>query len=295
MRSHYNHPRVIAGVHFSNALADRMPLPTPIIAAFVILFGLAMGSFLNVCITRLPLRQSVVAPRSRCPQCGHGISAADNIPVLSWIRLRGRCRHCSASIPWRYPAVEMAMAALFLLCFLLFGLTLDAAGAAVFCFFMLALCVTDAETLKLPNALTLPALALGIAWRMIYATIDAPQPWRAAAAMGERAAISAAAAALGLLVIRSIYFTVRRRIGLGLGDVKLAAAIAAWLGIRQFLLVFFLAVVVGAVVGLVFIRPRHKQQEEPARVPLGCFLCLAAIYTAFLGRITLGWYLHLFP
>jgi leader peptidase (prepilin peptidase)/N-methyltransferase len=272
-----------------------MPLPTPIIAAFVILFGLAMGSFLNVCITRLPLRQSVVAPRSRCPQCGHGISAADNIPVLSWLRLRGRCRHCKASISWRYPAVEIATATLFLLCFLLFGLTLDAAGAAVFCFFMLALCVTDAEALKLPDALTLPALGLGIAWRMIYATIDAPQPWRAAAAMGERAVISAAAAALGLLVIRSIYFAVRRRIGLGLGDVKLAAAIAAWLGIRQFLLVFFLAVVVGAVVGLVFIRPRHKQQEEPARVPLGSFLSLAAIYTAFLGRVTLGWYLHLFP
>ncbi|MGI8773044.1 MAG: prepilin peptidase [Acidobacteriaceae bacterium] len=272
-----------------------MPLPTPMIALFVILLGLAVGSFLNVCITRLPLRQSVVAPRSRCPQCGHAISASDNIPLVSWVRLRGRCRHCSAGISWRYPLIEAAMAALFLLCFLVFGLTLDALGASVFCFFMLALCATDAERLKLPDALTLPALGLGIAWRMISSGIGDAQPWRTAGAIGLRAVLSAGAAALGLLLIRALYFAVRRRIGLGLGDVKLAAAIAAWLGIRQFLLVFFLAVVVGALVGIAFIRPRHKQQEEPARVPLGSFLCLAAIYTAFLGRVTLGWYLRLFP
>ncbi len=272
-----------------------MPPSTPMIAVFVVLLGLAIGSFLNVCITRMPLRQSVVAPRSRCPRCGHGISARDNIPVFSWIRLRGRCRHCHTPIPWRYPAVEIAMAALFLLCFLLFGLTLDTAGAAIFCFLMLALCATDAETLKLPDTLTLPALGLGIAWRMLDASVGAQQPWKAAAAMGLRAVISAIAAAVGLLLIRAIYFTVRRRIGMGMGDVKLAAAIAAWLGIRQFLLVFFLAVVVGALVGIVFIRKRHKQQEEPARVPLGSFLCLAAIYVAFLGRVTLGWYLGLFP
>lgn len=290
-RPHYNHSR--------SAHHTRMPLPTPVMAVFVVFLGLAVGSFLNVCITRLPLRQSVVAPRSRCPLCGHGISPGDNIPLVSWVRLRGRCRHCRASIPWRYPLVEAAMAALFLLCFLLFGFTLDTVGASVFCFFMLALCATDAEKLKLPDALTLPALGLGIAWRMIDSGIGDAKPWRTAGAMGLRAVISAAAAALGLLLIRALYFAVRRRIGLGLGDVKLAAAIAAWLGIRQFLLVFFLAVVVGALVGITIIGPRyqqaHKQPEEPARVPLGFFLCLAAIYAAFLGRATLAWYLRLFP
>jgi leader peptidase (prepilin peptidase)/N-methyltransferase len=269
-------------------------MPTFLIAAFAVLLGLIFGSFLNVCIARLPLRQSIVTPRSRCPRCGHAIAAKDNLPLISWLLLRGRCRHCAERISLRYPLVEVAMAGLFLLCFLLYGLTVDAVAAAIFCFFMVGLCVTDAETYRLPDTLTLPALILGVIWRMVDNSIGAPHPWRAAAAVGLRASISAAGAALGLLLIRALYFAIRRRVGMGLGDVKLAAAIAAWLGIRQFLLVFFLAVVSGAIVGVVVFSLRRKQQEEPARVPLGSFLCLAAIYTEFQGYVILNWYLSLF-
>jgi leader peptidase (prepilin peptidase)/N-methyltransferase len=270
-------------------------MPTLLIAAFAVLLGLVFGSFLNVCIARLPQRQSIVTPRSRCPRCGHAIAARDNLPLISWVLLRGRCRHCGERISLRYPLVEVAMAVLFLLCLLLYGLTVDAVAAAIFCFFMLGLCVTDAETFRLPDSLTLPALILGVIWRMVDNALGAAHPWQAAAAIGVRAIISAAAAALGLLLIRALYFLIRRRVGMGLGDVKLAAAIAAWLGIRQFLLVFFLAVVSGAMFGLVVFSLRRKQQEEPMRVPLGSFLCLAAIYAEFQGYDVLNWYLSLFP
>jgi leader peptidase (prepilin peptidase)/N-methyltransferase len=127
-----------------------------------VLFGLAFGSFLNVCISRLPRHESIVHPRSRCPRCRAGIQAADNIPILSWILLRGRCRVCRWPIPWRYPAVEFATAALFLLSFLRFGLGVVAIGMAVLCFLLLGLAVMDAETMRLPDAFTLTGIVLGI-------------------------------------------------------------------------------------------------------------------------------------
>src|SRR5512142_560208 len=120
------------------------------------LFGLAFGSFLNVCIYRLPRGLSVVAPRSACPNCGTPIRAYDNIPVLSWLLLRGRCRHCATPITFRYAAVELLTALLFGACYWHFGLTLSGLKFAIFGFLVLGLIFTDAETKLLPDALTLP-------------------------------------------------------------------------------------------------------------------------------------------
>ena len=278
------------------------------------LLGLAFGSFLNVCIWRLPRHGSVAAGRSRCPECGAAIRALDNVPLLSFIVLRGRCRDCGAEIAWRYPAIELATAALWLLCWLEFGASVKAAGMAVFCFLTLGLAAMDAETMLLPNAFTLPGIVLG----MIYsgAMCDGGWPDRLRCA-GISLGWAACAAAV-ILAIRGLYWLVRRREGMGLGDAKLFAMIAAWLGPVNAVLAFFLAVGGGAVYGVLLTihenpgprsgtwgtrfggpliwgtRPPGSPMRGSRRLPLGSFLCAAAIYAAFEGKATVDWYLRLF-
>ena len=292
-----------------NILADSVSV---LISIFVVLAGLAFGSFLNVCISRLPRHESVVRPRSRCPRCRTPILNRDNLPVLSWVLLRGRCRSCGAWIPLRYPLVEATTAALFLLCYFQFGLTLGGVGSAVLCWMLLGLAVTDSETFLLPDALTLPGLALGVvysgfqdsgrppgvgfsasshssAWNLSFAV-----SWRAA---GESLLWAGCAAAL-ILLIRGLYWLVRRREGIGLGDAKLLAMIAAWLGPWQTGLVLFLAATCAAVYGLGLIawaRLRHSTEKRlTVRIPLGAFLCAAGIFCVFEGEAILSWYLRFF-
>jgi leader peptidase (prepilin peptidase)/N-methyltransferase len=260
---------------------------TLIISIFVVLFGLAFGSFLNVCISRLPQRKSIVRPASFCPACHEPILARDNLPLVSWILLRGRCRHCGWNVPLRYPMVELATATLFLLAYLIFGLTLEAAAMAVLCFLLLGLAVMDAETLLLPNAFTYPGIVLGIAWSWLH------RGWRAAIF----AAIYALAAAALILLIRGAYWLVRRQEGMGLGDAKLLALIAAWLGLWPTLLAFFLGVLTTAIFGLIWSLLRMGQKKRSARalqLPFGSFLCAAAIYAIFRGQPIIHWYLQQF-
>jgi leader peptidase (prepilin peptidase)/N-methyltransferase len=203
----------------SHPLIPIIPIYAALSAA---VFGLAFGSFLNVCISRLPRHESIVRPRSHCPRCGAMIRSGDNIPILSWILLRGRCRHCRQPIAWRYPAVELATAALFLLSELRFGLTVTGIGMAILSFLLLGLAVMDAETMRLPDAFTLPGIALGI----LYSTLlPADHLGHAIASI-----LWAASAALLLLLLRRLYFVIRHQEGLGLGEVDLLAMIAAWLG-----------------------------------------------------------------
>ena len=269
---------------------------------FALLFGLALGSFLNVCISRLPRHDSVVQPPSHCPHCKARIAAYDNIPLVSFLLLRGRCRNCQKRIAWRYPLVEAAVAALIVVNVFLNGIQFWSIASSIFCAILLALAVCDAETMQLPDALTLPLLGLGVLYRAgdgLFGEMHrgAAYAWHSALALGLRGAISAAATALTLLLLRWIYSLVRRRQGLGLGDVKLAAAIAAWLGARQMCVVFFLAVVTGALTALLLLALRgHKRakSEGPLAVPFGTFLALAGIYSAFWGEATLKWYLNFF-
>ena len=270
-----------------------------LISIFAVLAGLAFGSFLNVCISRLPRHESVVSPRSRCPRCLAPILVRDNIPLLSWALLRGRCRSCGARIPARYPLVEATAAALFLLCFLEFGLTLRGVAAAVFCWLLLGLAATDAETMLLPDALTLPGLALGV----IYSGLQNPTGDLSLTFSVKDALESllwAACAFVVVLIIRGLYWLMRRREGMGLGDAKLFAMIAAWLGPLQALLVFFLAVICAAVYGIALIawrRVRNSDRGSKAsttRIPLGAFLGAAAIVAVFYGNSILNWYLNFF-
>jgi leader peptidase (prepilin peptidase) / N-methyltransferase len=274
-----------------------VPAINLLIEIFVVLLGLAFGSFLNVCIARLPRHESIAHPPSHCPRCGTPIRTRDNIPLLSYLILRGRCRACRAPISWRYPAVEFATAALWLLCFLVFGPTIQAAAMAVLCFLAVGLAVMDAETFLLPDAFTLPGIFLGILWSAVSAGGGWPERLHAA---GLSLLWAAAAAAL-ILAVRFLYWLVRRREGMGLGDVKLFAMFAAWLGPENALLILFLAVVTGALYGIVSLMrqrqpaaQRVSQTRTPHRVPLGSFLCASAIYAVFAGQQTIAWYLGFF-
>ena len=139
----------------------------PVFASSIFLFGLAFGSFLNVCIYRLPRGLSVVAPRSACPKCKQPIAFYDNLPVLSWLILGGRCRHCKTKITPRYLLIELLTGLLFLACYWYFGLTLATLKYCVFGFLLLGLIFTDAETKLLPDKMTLPGLALGLVFSLL--------------------------------------------------------------------------------------------------------------------------------
>jgi leader peptidase (prepilin peptidase) / N-methyltransferase len=264
--------------------------------------GLLLGSFLNVCIVRLPLGESIVRPGSHCRQCSHPVAPHDNIPVVSWLLLRGACRHCGARIGWQYPAIELATCALFVLCCRQFDPGWIATAWALLCFLLLGLAVMDAETLLLPDAFTLPGLGCGILLHGIRAG-EAQDVWSwmpVLQGMG-RATLAAAAAGATLLVISGIYWLARRRIGMGFGDVKLLAMMAAWLGLPQTALSLFLAVIAGALYGAALILWSRRKGHAPSEdalplgqvpVPFGTMLSLAGLYCIFLGERTLGWYLQ---
>lgn len=265
----------------------------------VTVLGLVFGSFLNVCITRLPLHESVVSPRSRCPQCGAPIRFFDNIPLLSWIVLRAKCRDCKAPISFRYPLVEFSLACLWVICYLVFGLTIPFYGAAILCFLLLGLAVMDSETMRLPDTFTIAGTAAAVAFAAIYpqAWVDGSRPMASLIAAAHSLCSAVAGAAL-ILIIRWIYRSIRRREGMGLGDAKLLAMIAAWLGPEKTLLVFFLAIVGGAIFGLGFLAKIPQRDEHGVwlerKLPFGAFLALAAVYALFLGGSTIRWYIGLF-
>jgi leader peptidase (prepilin peptidase) / N-methyltransferase len=270
-------------------------------AIFGLLLGLIFGSFLNVCITRLPLGKSVITPRSHCRHCGSAIRNLDNIPLLSWIVLQGCCRICKAPISWRYPVVEAITSLLFCECLLKFGWGWAAAAWAALCFLLLGLAVMDAETLLLPDRFTLPGLLLGLLVAGARGVRAGTSGELAAGLRSAGAALLAALiAAAFLLLISGVYWLVRRRQGMGMGDVKLLAMLAAWLGLPRTALTFVLAVVIGAICGVLVLLLASRQGTDGERsastlaIPFGAFLSLAGLYSVFLGERTLRWYLQFF-
>jgi leader peptidase (prepilin peptidase)/N-methyltransferase len=250
-----------------------------LLGVYAAVLGLIVGSYLNVLIYRLPLGISTVFPRSRCPQCGTAIRAYDNVPVLSFLLLRGRCRQCGARISWRYPAVEGATAVLFLACFLRFGISLRAPVAALFCALMLALTMIDYDHMILPDKLTWPGIALGIllqpfaGWTRLW-----PGAWGAVAG----AVLGAALGAGILLAVWIAWYLWRHEEGMGLGDVKMLAAIGAFLGWKGVLVALFLGALSGAVVGLTLMAFRGL--DFKAKLPFGVFLALGGVIALFAGE-----------
>jgi leader peptidase (prepilin peptidase)/N-methyltransferase len=278
---------------------------------FAGLLGLAFGSFLNVCLSRWPEGESVVKPRSHCRQCGRTLTWWENVPLVSWLALRGRCRTCRAWIGWRYPLVEFSVALLWAIVAWQFGgmmslpdppfidITLiDVVGRMIFYWGLVALAVLDAEDLWLPDWITYPGIALGFLLTLVLAPLD--DFWwsdRATAKLAAADDLLAILIAGGLiLLIRWLYWLVRRREGIGLGDAKLMALLAAWLGLPLALLSFGLGVVLGALVALaLLVIPSARRDSEYwslSKLPLGTFLCIGGIVSSLWGQPILAAYLR---
>jgi leader peptidase (prepilin peptidase)/N-methyltransferase len=244
-------------------------------------FGLMVGSFLNVCISRLPAGESVVTPRSRCPACGAAIRWHDNVPIVSFLLLGGRCRSCRAAISLRYPLIEIATAAAFVLQGLMHGDdVLLLASRLVLTALLVALFGTDLETQRLPNVLTLPGIVVGF----LFSFWLPPGP--------QGSLLGTVVGAGMLFAIRWAWFRATGVEGMGLGDVKMAGMIVAFLGVRQVWLVLFLASVGGAVVGIALAATRRRSMQS--RLAFGTFLAVAAFVASLFGDRLLTWYLDLY-
>ena len=287
---------------------------------FAGLLGLAFGSFLNVCLSRWPEGESIVHPRSHCRSCGRTLAWWENVPLVSWLALGGRCRSCGTWISWRFPVVELSVAALWAHQFWAASLPLTrpgfdfgsqdalfdyielefAIGIMALCWALIGLAVLDAEHLWLPDWITLPGMVLGIIFHGAiigqsewwFLVNPWPGAWRAA---GGRLLAAAAAAGL-ILLIRWIYWLIRRREGVGLGDAKLMAMLAAWLGLPGALLSFGLGVVLGAVAALVVLflpsTRNNNQSWAHIKLPLGTFLCVGGIVSSLWGEQIIHAYLR---
>jgi leader peptidase (prepilin peptidase)/N-methyltransferase len=296
-----------------------------------LLLGLLFGSFLNVCISRLPQHESIVHPRSRCPQCKAPILWYDNIPLLSWLLLRGRCRDCKQAIPWRYPLVELAtglwFAAIVFRCLLFssigmytqlttgwwVGLFFVGLSLAILGFLLIGLMVMDWLTLLLPDAFTLTGIAIGLLLVLIRAAFLGPTADQVVLSnhhitltspggvtdngnvfltgpehliFGRITAICGAA--LLLLVIRWLYKTLRHREGMGLGDVKLLAMIAAFLGFWPAVLSLFFGVLAATAYAIVLMV--RGKAHAASKLAFGSFLCIGGLIAAQFGDRLIKWY-----
>ncbi len=252
-------------------------LPRLLLDAYAALLGLIAGSYLNVVVHRLPRGLSTVLPRSACPACGAPIAAHDNLPLLSFALLGGRCRACKAPISWRYPLVEAFTALLFVGCLERFGLPLAAPAAALFCCLMIALGLIDLEHLLLPDRLTLPGIAAGLAL----------QPWLPWGGLWQ-AVLGALLGAAILLAIWGAWYLLRHEEGMGLGDVKMLALIGAFLGWRGTLVALFFGSFAGALTGLALIWRGGAGMRT--KLPFGSFLALGGLTALFAGRELAAWY-----
>ena len=238
---------------------------------FAFIFGAAIGSFLNVCIFRLPAETSIVKPRSQCPYCQHPIRNCDNIPLISFIVLRGKCRDCGGKISWRYPLVELITAVLALLLFLKFGLTLSFLVFFIFTAVLIVITFIDLDHQIIPDILTLPGIPIFCLAAIFLVKI----PWMEAL--------------IGLLIGGGILFTIAfvyelisKREGMGGGDIKLLAMIGAFLGWKSLIFILLFSSFSGAIIGITAMI--IKKQDMKYAIPFGPFLSAAAVAYPFWGE-----------
>ena len=257
-----------------------------------LVFGALIGSFLNVVIYRLPVmmerawedelalaqdkepaareRFNLVTPRSRCGQCGHKIAALENIPIVSWLALRGKCSACGTRISARYPLLELATALLFFACAWTFGATLQTVAAMLFCAALVALTGIDLDTQLLPDQLTLPLLWIGLLLNIFGLFARLPD-----------AVIGAAAGYLTLWSVYWLFKLITGREGMGYGDFKLLGALGAWFGWQALPMLLLVSSVVGAVVGIAILVVQKKGRNTA--IAFGPYLAIAGLITLFFG------------
>lgn len=270
-------------------------LVTGLVTLLIFVFGASIGSFLNVVIYRVPAGLSLLHPPSRCPQCFHGLQPYDNVPVLGWLWLRGRCRYCRTSISMRYPLVEAATGCLFLFAFWAATQTSDdfllpAIGNWVFFSWLLALALIDLDTMTLPNSLTQSGLGVGLVFQMIAGWTAAE--WNGVASYLLSGVLGAVVGIWVFDLIAILGAIAFGQTAMGGGDAKLAAMMGAWLGWKLLLLAGFLACAIGAFAGGGAIAIGLLSRRQP--MPFGPFLALAAVLVAFFGEMMLSTYMQLF-
>lgn len=280
-----------------------------LLASALFVLGLIFGSFLNVCIYRIPRDESVVSPPSHCPECNASIRWRDNVPLIGWIVLRGRCRRCGKPISFRYPAVEFLLGALFVGCYFSFGWQWLTLKFCVFSFLVLGLIFMDAETGLLPREFTYSGIVVGLILSWIAPSDSGTTAFLLRAfgrgqpgvhTLGLIDSFVAAFIAAGFFyVVWALYFLVRKRHGLGFGDIALMAMCGAFLGLKLVILVIFLA----PVAALIFVagmflweafRPKQNEDEVgfmSREIPFGVFLGSGALAAVFVGEAVWRWYL----
>lgn len=249
--------------------------PGWLVPALAGVLGAIVGSFLNVCIHRLPKHESVVHPGSRCPSCGRSIRWHENIPVVSWIALRARCAGCGSGIPIMYPAVELVTAGTFVTGYFVFGVTPLLAVRLVFASALIVLAVTDLRERILPNAITYPGIVAGLICSLFLPP-------------GFRDSLIGLLVGAGLpFLVGEAFYRLRGIEGLGMGDVKMLGMIGAFLGWQLALFTLFAASMLGVLVGVPMTLIRRDRYYQ---IPLGTFLALGALVAAFAGEEIVDWY-----
>ncbi len=265
----------------SNMMDIWSEAPPWLLPGFAALFGLVWGSFLNVVIHRLPLGQSLVAPRSHCPSCNNLVASYDNIPVLSYALLGGKCRHCAAPIALRYPFVELLMGASAMMSFLRHGPSLEFAVEFSFVAAMIALVFIDYDHQILPDSITLSGTVLGLA-------LAGPRE-----SLTFLEALAGGALGAGLLFfVSEAYYRIKHVEGMGMGDVKMMGMVGTFVGYKGVLLTIFLGSLVGSLVGIFLIL--RSGGDMRTKLPFGTFLGMGAVATLFVGRAAIRWYSGLF-
>ncbi|BAB73272.1 prepilin peptidase [Anabaena sp. FACHB-709] len=259
-------------------------------SVFVFALGASIGSFINVVVYRLPAGLSILWPPSRCPHCLNQLKAYDNVPVLGWIWLKGRCRFCKNPISIRYPVVEAVTGIIFLCVFLIFKVSILTLGYWTFCGWLLALSLIDLDTMTLPNPLTKSGLVLGLVFQMIVGYAADPT----LSGLIRHLMMGIVGAVLGLWLFEAIALlgVVFQKEAMGAGDAKLAAMMGAWLGWRYLLLAGLIACTLGALVGVGAILLSKRKWGQ--KIPFGPFLASGALITLFGGQPILSAYLQLF-
>jgi leader peptidase (prepilin peptidase)/N-methyltransferase len=248
---------------------------------FVFFFGLIFGSFNNVVIYRLPLGRSVVRPRSYCPACHHPIRGYDNIPVLSFLILNGKCRDCGARIPLRYPLVELLTGGLFTAVFLHDGLQAVLPFHLLFVSAMVVLAFIDVDHRLLPNVITLPGILVGFGSSFFNETLTW---WNSLLSIFLFSGM--------LLGVAYLFKVIRGIEGLGMGDVKMIAMIGAFLGAQSTVFTILAGSILGLLAGLAVIF--FKKENFQYKIPFGTFLAIAAVLALFFGPPVIHWYRNLF-
>jgi leader peptidase (prepilin peptidase)/N-methyltransferase len=286
-----------------NLYADPALMPFPLALIFISTLGAIIGSFLNVVIHRVPREESVVFPTSRCPSCGTAIRPYDNVPILSFLVLRGRCRACGVSISARYPAIEALTALLFALVFLHDGLTLALPFDLLLVAALVALIFIDAEHMILPDVITLPGLLFALVVRVFVPNLDGLaflsegllDGWPVWAISLAGALFAAAIGGGSLWLMGWLWERLRGVEAMGLGDVKMMFMVGAYLGWPLTILTIFLGVFGGAFVGVGLMLWR-RERDMQMLLPFGIFLGIGAILSLLAGQQIIGWYVgHFIP